>query len=134
MVVVLVGILAAVAIPSLSRTSDVHRVNDVARGIQSRLLEARAEAMARQRSYRFRLATTQYMIESSNGGTWTTVSTINVPAAITVQLDGGSTGTITYQPIGRVDALHTVTVTDGVHLRTLRILVSGLLRATGGMQ
>ena len=130
-VVTLVAILAAIAIPRVAGTSDPYEAVEQARELHSVMARARAAAIAEQRSYRFVLSSGgvwQVDVETAPG-TWTaTADSATASASATVTLDGASSGTITFYPRGRADDTHTITVDVDGHVQTMRILASGLVR------
>jgi len=128
-VMTLIGLLAAVAIPRVAGTSDPYAAVDEARKIHAAMANARARAIATQRQYRFVLASGgAWKVDEENPpGTW--VATADSGAAdATVTMDGASSGTITYYPRGRVDAPKTIQVAVDGHTQTIDILASGLVR------
>lgn len=128
-ILMLVGILAAIAIPRVAGTSDPYEAVDQARRIHAALARARAAGIAEQRSYRFVLSSGgvwRVDVETSPG-TWTATSD-SATATATVTLDGASSGTITFYPRGRVDDTHTIAVRVDGHAQTMQILASGLVR------
>ncbi|HUF90672.1 MAG TPA: type II secretion system protein [Gemmatimonadota bacterium] len=128
-VMTLVGILAAVAIPRVGGSSDPYQAVDEARKIHAALASARAGAIATQRQHRFVL---------SNGGTWTVqqenpVGTWNAmpdsgAATGTVTMDGASSGTVVFYPRGRVDNARSIVVAVNGHQQRINLLASGLVR------
>lgn len=128
-VMTLIGILAAVAIPRVVGTSDPYEAVDQARRIHAALARARAGGIAEQRPYRFVLSSGgvwRVDVETSPG-TWTATSD-SATASGMVTLDGASSGTITFYPRGRVDDTHTIAVDVDGHVQTMRIFASGLVR------
>ena len=128
-ILMLVGIMAAIAIPRVVGTSDPYEAVDQARDVHAALARARAAGIAEQRSYRFVLSSGgvwRVDVETSPG-TWTATSD-SATASGTVTLDGASIGTITFYPRGRVDETHTITVDVDGHVQTMQILASGLVR------
>jgi type IV fimbrial biogenesis protein FimT len=128
-VMTLVAILAAIAIPRVAGTSDPYEAVEQARRIHAAMARARAAAIAEQRPYRFVLSSGgawQLDVESSPG-TWTATGD-SATASGTVTLDGMSSGTITFHPRGRVDDTHTIAVDVDGHVQTMRIFASGLVR------
>ena len=130
-VMTLVGILAAVAIPRVGGSSDPYQAVDEARKIHAALASARAGAIATQRQHRFVL---------SNGGTWRvqqedpgSPGTWNAmpdsgAASGTVTMDGASSGTILFYTRGRVDNACTIVVTVNGHQQRINLLASGLVQ------
>jgi prepilin-type N-terminal cleavage/methylation domain-containing protein len=128
-VVILVALLAAIAIPRVAGTSDPYEAVEQARKIHSVMARARASAIAEQRPYRFVLSSGgvwQVDVETAPG-TWTATAD-SATSSATVMLDGASSGTITFYPRGRVDDTHTITVDVDGHVQTMRIFASGLVR------
>ena len=128
-VMVLVGILAAVAIPRVAGSSDPYAAVDEARRIHAAMANARARAIATQRQYRFVLASGGvWKVEEENPpGTWTATADSGTADA-TVTIGGGASGTILYYPRGRVDAPKTIAVTVDGHSQSIDVLASGLVR------
>jgi len=128
-VLVLVAMLAAIAIPRVRGTSDPYKAVEQARLIHAAMAKARAAAIAEQRTHRFVLSSGgawQVDVESSPG-TWTATED-SATASGVVTLDGASSGTITFYPRGRVDDTHTISVNVDGHVQTMRIFASGLVR------
>lgn len=128
-VLVLVAMLAAIAIPRVGGTSDPYEAVEQARLIHTAMAKARASAIAEQRAHRFILSSGgawQVDVESSPG-TWTATAD-SATASGVVTLDGASSGTITFYPRGRVDDTHTISVNVDGHVQTMRIFASGLVR------
>ena len=128
-VMVLVGILAAVAIPRVAGSSDPYAAVDEARRIHAAMANARARAIATQRQFRFVLASGGvWKVEEENPpGTWT-VTADSGTADATVTMGGSSSGTVVYYPRGRVDAPKTIAVTVDGHSQSIDVLASGLVR------
>ena len=128
-VMVLVGILAAVAIPRVAGSSDPYAAVDEAREIHAAMANARARAIATQRQHRFVLTggAVWKVEEESSPGTWTATADSGTSDA-TVTMGGASAGTVVYYPRGRVDAPQTLDVTVNGHEQTIDVLASGLVR------
>jgi Tfp pilus assembly protein FimT len=128
-VVVLIGILAAVAIQQVAGTSDPYAAVDEARKIHAAMVSARARAIATQRQHRFVLEPGGvWRIQEENPpGTWTATADSGTAAAI-VTMDASSSGTVVYYARGRVDAPKTIQVTVHGHTQAFDILASGLVR------
>lgn len=132
LVLVLLGILAAVALPSFSAGARSHRVVRQAREIHGALAQARSRAVAERRPHRFRIQDDgRFRLEAlDDAGTWIRYLT-SLPVEEPVALVGGSGGTITFEPDGRVEAPATVTVGNPPSRHEIRILAGGLLRWQG---
>lgn len=132
LVLVLIGILAAVALPSFGTGARSHRVVRQAREIHGALAQARARAVAERRPQRFRvLEDGRLRLETRNDdGTWTPFLT-SLPFDEPVLLVGGSGGTVTFEPDGRVAAPATVTVGNPPSRHEIRVLAGGLVRWEG---
>jgi prepilin-type N-terminal cleavage/methylation domain-containing protein len=131
-VMVLVGILAAIAIPRVAGSSDPYAAVDEARSIHAAMADARARAIATQRFHRFVLAAggvwrVQEETPPTGSGTWVATPDSGTADA-TVTMDGAASGTIVYFPRGRVDAARTIAVTVDGHTQSIDILASGLVR------
>ena len=128
LVLTLVGILAAVAIPRVADSSDPYQAVDEARKIHAAMAEARASAIATQRQYRFVLASSgKWKIQFDNAGTWTATPDSG-QATGTVTIDGASSGTVVFYARGRVDAARSLVVTVDGHEQEIDLLASGLVR------
>lgn len=136
LVIVVIGIVAAIVIPSVASSSGPHAVTEGARKIHSALVEARARAVAEQRDYRFELESDgDYEIQYDDGGSWTTYGgTHELGAGITATIGGSSSGTIVFEPHGRVDAPTSIVIEDATSERTINVLASGLVRWQGRRQ
>lgn len=128
-VMTLIGILAAVAIPRVSGSSDPYQAVDQARKIHSAMANARASAIATQRQYRFVLASggTWKVQQENPPGTWNATPDSGA-ATGTVTIDGASSGTVVFYARGRVDAARTIVVTVNGHQQRVNLLASGLVR------
>ncbi|MGH7565551.1 MAG: type II secretion system protein [Gemmatimonadota bacterium] len=128
-VMTLVGILAAIAIPRVAGSSDPYAAVDEARKIHAAMANARARAIATQRQHRFVLASGGvWKVEEENPpGTWVATADSGVSDA-GVRMDGIQSGTVTYYPRGRVDAPKTIQVSVDGHQQRIVILASGLVR------
>jgi prepilin-type N-terminal cleavage/methylation domain-containing protein len=128
-VMTLVGILAAIALPRVAGSSDPYSAVDEARKIHAVLAEARARAVATQLQQRFVLANggVWKIEEETSPGTWTETGD-SATAAGTVTIDGASSGTVLFYPRGRVDAARTIRVSVDGHKQSIRLLASGMVR------
>jgi prepilin-type N-terminal cleavage/methylation domain-containing protein len=128
-VMTLVGILAAIAIPRIAGSSDPYDAVDQARKIHAAMANARARAVATQRQQRFVLASgSTWKVEEENPvATWT-ATTDSGTATGTVTIDGTSSGTVLFYTRGRVDAARTIVVTVDGHQQRINVLASGLVR------
>ena len=132
LVLVLLGILAALALPSFGAGARSHRVVRQAREVHGALAQARARAVAERRPQRFRIQDDgRFRLEAlDDAGTWTPFLT-SLPVEEPVAVVGGSGGTVTFGPDGRVEAPATVTVGDAPSRHEILILAGGLLRWEG---
>lgn len=128
--IALLGILAAVAIPSISRSTGSHVVVQESRRLHSRIVEARTRAIAEQRRYRLRVAGgNTYHVEFFTGGVWTPLDTARtLPDGVTMTFDGSSGGNLEFKAHGRVDAARTMILTDGEHDQSVEVMASGMVR------
>lgn len=132
LVLVLLGILAAVALPGLATGARSHRVVRQAREVHGALAQARARAVAERRPQRFRvLGDGRYRLEArDDAGTWTAFQT-SLPPEVPVVVAGGSGGTIVFEPDGRVETPATLTVGHPPSRHEIRVLAGGLVRWEG---
>lgn len=132
LVLVLLGILAALALPSFGAGARSHRVVRQAREVHGALAQARARAVAERRPQRFRIQEDgRFRLEAlDDAGSWTPFLT-SLPVEEPVAVVGGSGGTVTFGPDGRVEAPATVTVGDPPSRHQILILAGGLLRWEG---
>ncbi|HEY7473091.1 MAG TPA: type II secretion system protein [Gemmatimonadota bacterium] len=128
-VMLLVGLLAAVAIPHVAGSSDSYTAVAEARKIHAAMANARARAIATQRQYRFVLASggVWKVQEENPPGTWNATADSGTAAAV-VTMEGASSGTVVYYTRGRVDAPKTIQVSVDGHTQTIVVLASGLVR------
>ena len=125
-----VGILAAVAVPSISNSTGSHRVVEQTRRIHSDLVEARTRAIAEQRQVRVQFNDGgTWRISRDVGGVWTQVGgTRALPEGLSFRLDGASAGSVVYDPRGRVTAVRSLVVDDGDgHDQRIRVVNSGMV-------
>jgi prepilin-type N-terminal cleavage/methylation domain-containing protein len=133
--IVLLGILVAVAAPSVVRSFSAHSVDREARQLHSWLATARSRAVAEQRDYRFELKSDgSYEIKHVDAGVWVVDGGSEVADGMTATISGATSGTIDFQSHGRVDSPETIEVHDGVHDRKINILASGLMRWVSGQK
>ena len=132
LVLVLLGILAALALPTFGAGARSHRVVRQAREVHGALAQSRARAVAERRPQRFRIQEDgRFRLEArDDAGTWTPFLT-SLPVEEPVAVVGGTGGTVTFEPDGRVEAPATVTVGDPPSRHEIRILAGGLLRWEG---
>jgi prepilin-type N-terminal cleavage/methylation domain-containing protein len=130
-VMVLVGILAAIAIPRVAGSSDPYAAVNEARELHAAMADARARAIATQRWQRFVLASGGvWKVEEETtpgSGIWAARPDSGTASA-TVTMDGSNSGTIVYYPRGRVDAPKTIQVSVDGHVQSIDVLASGLVR------
>lgn len=128
-VMTLVGILAAVAIPRVGGSSDPYQAVDEARKIHAALASARAGAIATQRQHRFVLSSGgAWRVQQENPvGTWNAMSDSGTAIGM-VTMDGASSGTIRFFTRGRVDRAREIVVTVNGHQQRINLLASGLVR------
>jgi len=131
--VALIGILAAVAIPSLAPSSSRYDVVREARRAHSALVEARSRATVEQRDYRFSVsAGGSYQIEYDNGSGWTQFRpAVDLPDRVTMTIGGNANGAIVFKPHGWVEGPTAIALDDGRSYQQVTVLASGLVRWKG---
>lgn len=129
-VLVLIGILAAVTVPSIARSFSAHSVDREARKIHARLVDARAQAVASQRPHRFKLASDgTFQVEYDDGITWVLDGAVQeLSSGVSISIDGSSSGEIVFQTHGRVENPAVVKIEDSDHERKILVLAAGLVR------
>lgn len=129
-VLVLIGILAAVSVPSIARSFSAHSVDREARKIHTQLVDARAQAVATQRPHRFKLASDgTFQVEYDNGVTWVLDEAVReLSTGVSISIDGASSGEILFQTHGRVEDPAVVKIEDSEHERKILVLAAGLVR------
>lgn len=131
-IVALIGILAAVAIPSLAPSSSPYDVIREARRAHSALVEARSRATAEQRDYRFSVsAGNSYLVQYDNGAGWTAFRAVSLPDRVAMTIGGSNSGAIVFKPHGRVEGPTAIALDDGRAYQRVSILASGLVRWEG---
>jgi prepilin-type N-terminal cleavage/methylation domain-containing protein len=129
-VMTLVGILAAVAIPRVKGSSDPYQAVDDARRLHAAMATARASAIATQRYYRMVLSSGgKWKIESQDPATlaWSATPDSGQSSG-TVTMNNSPSGTIVFYPRGRVDNARVLRVNVNGHQQEMRILASGVVR------
>lgn len=128
MALAVIALFAIVTLPSLSDSSGPYRVAEEARGIHSRLVEARARATAEGRSYRLAFsAGTFYEMQVEGGGSWTLVGAPDtLGAGVSFTVGGGTDGTVTFGSHGRAVAARSIVVDNGQHEQVIQIMASGM--------
>ncbi len=128
--IAVLGILAAVAMPGIGRSTGSHLVVEETRRLHSRIVEARTRAIAEQRQYRLKVSSgTIYEVQFFSGGAWEIHGAPDTLAAgISLSFDGGTDGTIVFQDHGRVDATRTMVLGDGDHDQQIEVMASGMVR------
>lgn len=130
--VALIGILAAVALPSLAPSSSPYDVVREARRAHSALVEARSRATAEQRDYRFSVSGgNTYQVEYNNGAGWTSFRAAILPDRIDMTIGGSASGAIVFKPHGRVEVPAAIALDDGRSYQQVSVLASGLVRWEG---
>lgn len=122
------AILAIVALPSLSDSSDPYQVTEEARRIHSKIVEARARAVAERRAYRVTFsAGTFYELQYRAGGVWYDVGAPDTLAAgVSFAIGGGTDGDVEFGNHGRPVEARSIVVENGDIDQEIQILASGM--------
>lgn len=127
-----IGILAAISIPSVARSSGSHRVVEQTRRVHSDLVEARARAVAEQRVYRvqfFNGNSWRIQFEETPGVFAVLGATRTLPEGITLAVGGSPGETMVYNSHGRVQAPKTIVVVDqDGHDQRIDVGASGMIQ------
>lgn len=130
-VITLLGIVATIVIPSGLRSSRSFEVVEEARKVHSEIAMMRARAVAEATPFRFALGSNEISFSREESGTFKTYRSIAFPDEMTVRFNGGTSGSTTFNRLGRVDSPAVITFSDGGREHTVRILASGLSRWEG---
>lgn len=130
-VITLIGIVATFVISSGQRTSAAFEVIEEARKAHSEMARMRARAVAEATRFRIELTGAELSFSREEGGSFKTYRSIVFPGETTVQFNGGTSGSITFNRLGRVDSPATLTFSDGGHEHIVRVFASGMTRWEG---
>lgn len=130
-VVTLLAILATIVIPSGYRSSRSYEVVEEARKVHSEIARMRARAVAEATRFRVELADNELTFSREESGSFQTYRSIPFPGETTVRFNGGASGSMTFNRLGRVDNPATFTFGDEDREHTVRILASGMSRWEG---
>ena len=137
LVVAVMGIMAAIAIPSFMALLPAMRVNGAARQVMSDLMDARMEAVKQNHQYKiFVLNDHQYKILDDNDGdgiddgggeTSRTVDIQSNYSDVTISYDG-SLPTITFSAKGTAPDLDTITLENSSGSKSVSVSVAGRVK------
>lgn len=132
-VTAIIGILAALAIPGIARSTGPHRVVRQAHLVHAALTEARTRATVERRDYRFVLANGRYRVEFAADDDWQAFRDGGDPGqGIGITVDGKTSATMIFKPHGWVENPGTIVVDDTSVVQEVEVLASGLVRWVGG--
>lgn len=132
-VTAIIGILAALAIPGIARSTGPHRVVREAHLLHAALTEARTRATVERREYRFVLDDDRYRVEFAEGDAWHVFRDTRDPSqGIGITLDGQRSATIVFKPHGWVQNPGRIVFDDTRIVQEVEVLASGLVRWVGG--
>lgn len=145
--VAVMGVLAAVAIPSVASRSKTFDMAQEGRRLHTDISRLRARAVAEQREYEVvvtegHAVTIQRREEESGGGGLGLggvvdgvvnevdgiARTESFPEGSSVKLNGQSSGSIVFYPTGRVGSSGDIVLEDSRRKLTIRVLASGMTR------
>lgn len=128
-VIVVVAVVAAIVLPSASRATAPHRLDEQLYALGVALADARARAVAESRPYRLSVeGSDRYLIEARGEAGWATVrGPVRLPGGVRIHLAAAG-DPILFHPSGHAAAPATVRLVAGARTRTLRVLGSGLVR------
>ncbi|GIX47668.1 MAG: hypothetical protein KatS3mg131_1879 [Candidatus Tectimicrobiota bacterium] len=125
-VMMLAGIVAALAAPHLGRWLTAMRLNAAARQLASDLQLSRMRAVARNTPFqiRFDVERDAYTVEQEgDGGTWQVLDHVRLPPGI--DLLAATTNPVRFQPLGTVAAGTTITLKNPRGERQVRVSFGG---------
>ncbi len=128
-VLTLIGILGSVVIPSVANRSKSFDVTEQARRIHTEVSKLRGRAVAERREFELSLSggKTFTIKRTNDDGTKTTIRT-NTLEGGGATLNGSNSGTLTFYPSGRVDALGDIRFFGSERTHKIRVLASGMTR------
>lgn len=128
-VLTMIGILASVAIPSIADRSKSFDVSEQARRIHTEVSKLRGRAVAEQREFELSLSDGEaFTIARKVSGGGKTEVWSNTLQRGSATLNGDPSGTITFYPTGRVDAVADIRFFGSDRTHVIRVLASGMTR------
>jgi len=133
----LVGILAAVALPSVASRTRTFDMAREARQLHTDMSRLRSRAVAEGREYEVVVAEGSQVtiqrreVEGAGEGEDQARGierTARFPEGSSVKLNGSDSGTIVFSPTGRVSASGDIVLQDSRRKLTVRVLASGMTR------
>ncbi len=120
-IVLVIGFLAAITIPSFRQFSERSRVDGTAQELIMDIQYARFLAVSRNRTYQIQFQADSYQVVELNSGT--VMRTKNVPNRVALLASGNPR----FRSWGRADPVN-ITVTGSSNSRTLTVLATGNVR------
>jgi Tfp pilus assembly protein FimT len=118
--VVILGVLAAIAVPQSIAFRPTSRLNGAARQVYSELMWARSKAVSENSAYVVTFPTNQTM--QISGSTTKTVSIQTEYSDVTLT---SSASTITFSSRGTADVAPTITLTNSGGSKTVTVRITG---------
>lgn len=128
-ILTIIGILAAVVIPSIASRTQPFEIAEQSRRLHTEVSKLRARSVAEHKQFDLVVeGGNQVRIEQGTGDDRVVLRTETMPDGAGVELNGASSGTITFYPTGRVSGAGNLVIEDGVSRHTVRVLASGMTR------
>jgi Tfp pilus assembly protein FimT len=130
----LIGVMAAVALPSFASSTVPFRVQSAGREVYGALQEVRQQAITRGKRTRFLVVgTDSYTLQWEDDGTWRTLrGPMQLEQGVSLVSSGGD---LTFLPRGTVSPLSTLTISDtedSNHRLVVSVPITGLVRILEG--
>src|SRR5262245_1660246 len=122
-----IGVVAILAMPSLSRTQEIYRLVAASNEIQSQLHSARIQAISRNLDHRLRVvSSTAYVIERRVGLSWVVTQSFQMAKGLSIA--AGSTAE--FHSRGNATPVTTITITSPrSDTRQVAVEASGYIHA-----
>ena len=128
-VVSVLGILFAVASPSMARLTAPYRAGEEIERLRATFLEARARAIAERREHRVVVERGRtYRVERRGADGWESGGVRRLSKDLRLTVAGATSATFTFSVRGDVDPRGTLLLTRGGRTHRLELLPGGLLR------
>jgi type IV fimbrial biogenesis protein FimT len=125
----IVGIVAAVAIPSIASRTRPFDIAESSRRLNAEIGRLRARAVAEGQAYELVVdGGSTISIEHGTGDDRVVERTETMPEGASASLNDAASGSITFYPTGRVSGAGNLVISDGTSRHTVRVLASGMTR------
>lgn len=128
-ILTIIGILAAVVIPSIASRSQPFEIAEQSRRLHTEVSKLRARSVAEARQFNLVVEGGNVVrVEQGTGDDRVVLRTETMPDGASAALNGSSSGTLTFYPTGRVSGAGNLVIEDATSRHTVRVLASGMTR------